>query len=159
MKLIEITTKIQICLYNSLSEEDKVLIEQAKLACKGAYAPYSNFLVGAATRLEDGNIVSGSNQENVAFPSGMCAERVSLFYAQAQHPQLAPVAIAIAAYTQSGFTKQAISPCGACRQVLVEIENRYQKPIKVLLYGEDEIAILQSSKALLPLSFISLEGS
>ena len=156
MEELKIVTNIQICTYNELSVIEKKLIDSAKEATQKSYAPYSNFNVGAAILLEDRIIVTGNNQENVAYPSGLCAERTAMFYANAQHPQLTPQAIAIAAYTQGQFTETAISPCGSCRQVLLETENRYKQAIRVLLYGEKEIMIVQSIRDLLPLAFTSL---
>ena len=154
MEELKIVTNIQICAYNELSEVEKTLIDNAKAAAQKAYAPYSKFKVGASILLENSVYVSGNNQENVAYPSGLCAERTAMFYANARHPELCPQMIAIAAYTQEGgFTEKAISPCGACRQVLLETENRYRHPIRVLLYGESEIMIVQSIKDLLPLGF------
>ena len=154
MKELKIVTNIQICAYNELPAIEKELIDAAKRAAEKAYAPYSQFKVGATILLGDSVFVSGNNQENVAYPSGLCAERTAMFYANAQHPELSPQMIAIAAYTQeTGFTEKAISPCGACRQVLLEAENRYRQPIRVLLYGESEIVIVQSIKDLLPLGF------
>ena len=96
----------------------------------------------------------GANQENAAFPSGLCAERTAVFAAQANHPELAIKTIAIAANNEKGFLKDPISPCGACRQVILEIEDRYQRPVRILLYGEDGIYCFKSIKDLLPFSFV-----
>ena len=115
-------------------------------------SPYSKFHVGAAALLEDGTIVTGSNQENAAYPSGLCAERVALFHAGHQYPDMPVVALAIAAAT-NGRQVESISPCGACRQVLLEAEQRYGKPMKVLLCGTKEVVVAESAELLLPLCF------
>ena len=117
-----------------------------------SYAPYSKFHVGAAALLEDGTIITGSNQENAAYPSGLCAERVALFHAGHQYPDMPVVALAIAAAT-NGRQVESISPCGACRQVLLEAEQRYGKPMKVLLCGTKEVVVAESAESLLPLCF------
>src|SRR5215469_2532590 len=114
MKKFNITAKIQICSYSELQTEEKKLIDCAKEACTHAYAPYSQFQVGAAILLANGEIVTGSNQENVAFPSGLCAERTALFYANSRYPEQAVKSLAVAAYTQGDFIDRPISPCGAC---------------------------------------------
>ena len=108
------------CSLDQLDEQDRALIEKAKEATSGSYTPYSRFQVGAAVLLDEGTIVTGSNQENAAYPSGICAERCALFYAGAHYPEAHPVTLAIAARNADGFTEQPISPCGACRQVMVE---------------------------------------
>jgi cytidine deaminase len=153
MKNFNITAKIQICSYDELQLEEKNAIDCAKDACSRAYAPYSQFQVGAAVALADGTIVTGTNQENVAFPSGLCAERTALFYANSQYPEQAVQVLAIAAYTQGDFIERPISPCGACRQVILETEKRYGNPIKILLYGKTEIYIIEGISDLLPLAF------
>lgn len=157
MKDLKIVTNIRICSYNELCMEEKKLIDAAKEATKNAYAPYSGFSVGAAVLLENGTVVSGNNQENIAYPSGLCAERTALFYAQSQYPDSAPLVLAVAAYTKGRFTEASISPCGACRQVLLEAENRYKKSLRILLYGEEGISLIESVKDLLPLAFSSLD--
>ncbi len=153
MKQINLSTKIVVCDYVELTEAEKKLIDIAKEACQRAYAIYSNFQVGAAILLDNNEILSGNNQENAAFPSGICAERTTLFYANSRYPNAKPTMMAIAAYTSNNFTDEPITPCGACRQVILEAENRYQKPIRTLLYGQDKIYIIGSIKDLLPLSF------
>lgn len=153
MKEINLTTKIAVYLLDECSEIEKKLIDAAKNATKNAYAPYSDFRVGAAVLLENGEIFSGNNQENAAYPSGLCAERTTVFFANATYPDEKVVAIAVAAYNKGKFTKDVITPCGACRQVLLEVENRFKIPLKVLMYGEDGVYVAESVKALLPLSF------
>lgn len=138
---------------SELSEEKKVLVEKAKEASFGAYAPYSKFGVGAAVLLENGEIVLGNNQENVAYPSGLCAERTALFSANANYPNVAPKILAIAAQTNGKFLANPITPCGSCRQVMLESEKRFGKEITVLLFGEKNIYEITSIKKLLPLAF------
>lgn len=140
--------------FEELSLEDSALVEAAKKACATAYAPYSNFHVGAAVALENGVVVCGSNQENAAYPSGTCAERCALFYANATYPTVAVRALAIAATDAEGaFTIAPIAPCGACRQVLLEAEQRFGKPIRILLCGAQQVVIVESALSLLPLQF------
>jgi len=153
MKIFNIPAKIQICSYEELLSEEKNIIDCAKDACSRAYAPYSQFRVGAAVLLANGDIVTGSNQENVAFPSGLCAERTTLFYANSQYPEQAVKSLAIAAYTQGDFVERPVSPCGACRQVILETEMRYKNPIRIYLYGKKEIYIIEGINDLLPLAF------
>ncbi len=153
MKEIKLTTKITVYRIDACSEIEKKLIESAKDATQNAYAPYSGFQVGAAVLLENGEIIGGNNQENAAYPSGLCAERTAVFFANANFPQQKVEAIAIAAYHNGAFTKDVITPCGGCRQVLLEVENRYKSPIKVLMYADGNVYRVDSIKDLLPLSF------
>ena len=125
----------------------------AKAKTQDAYCPYSHFHVGAAVLLADGQIVTGANQENAAYPSGLCAERTAIFAANANHPHTPVVALALACYTNGHFTKDVSSPCGACRQVLLETEQRFATPMQVILYCEDGCYVFESAKDLLPLSF------
>lgn len=126
--------------------------EAAIAAAKQAYAPYSNFQVGAVVILEDDTIVTGNNQENAAYPSGLCAERVALFSAGAHFPGKTVKTIVIVAI-KDGVIQDKISPCGACRQVLLESEMRYNYPIQIILCGKEEVRFIRSAKSLLPLSF------
>ncbi len=153
MKEKLISTKIIVCDYNELSAEDKKLIDLAKEATQRSYAPYSKFHVGAALLLSNGEIVEGSNQENAAFPSSLCAERTAIYYAHAKYPGAKVETIAIAAFQNGDFISSPISPCGACRQSIMEYEKLAEKPIKILLYGKDEIYKISGIKALLPLQF------
>lgn len=153
MKEKLITTQIQIATYEELTAEEKKLIDAAKNATKNSYAPYSKFNVGAAILLDNGEIITGNNQENAAYPSGLCAERVTMFYANSRYPNNAPKALAIASYANNNFLDDPITPCGACRQSLLETEVRFKNNIKVYLYGTKHIYIIESIKALLPLSF------
>ncbi|MDA3954982.1 MAG: cytidine deaminase [Bacteroidales bacterium] len=142
--------------YNSpaeLNEDMQNLMQKAKEAAEKAYAPYSNFKVGAAVLLENNEIIEGSNQENAAYPSGLCAERVAIFYANSQYPNIKIKAIAITASTKDGFVEDPIPPCGSCLQVMLESEQRANKPIKVLLYGTNKITIAEDIKQFLPVYF------
>lgn len=132
---------------------DKELIEKAKTATKTSYSPYSNFKVGAAVRMSDGRIFTGSNQENAAYGSCICAERVALLYACANADNAHPVSMAIAAFTNGDFTENFITPCGECRQVLAEMEVRFSTKIKLYLYGKKEVKTIESASELLPYSF------
>lgn len=154
MKEYKIEAVVHIYELAELSEEDRQLVEAAKKATEGSYAPYSKFLVGAAVRLQDGVIVTGANQENAAYPSGLCAERTALFAAGAQHPDQPVVALAIAARKGRSFLAKPISPCGACRQVISGVEERYGVPIRILLYGTEGVLVSEGIKPLLPLSFV-----
>lgn len=138
---------------NELSNVQLRLIDACKNAVRGSYAPYSNFNVGAAVLLENDIIVTGANQENVAYPSGMCAERIAMFAANAGYPDSAPIALAIAACKNGIFTDKPVTPCGACRQVLIESEKRFGRSIQILLYGTEEIILIDNVADLLPLSF------
>jgi cytidine deaminase len=153
MKEIKLTTKIHVYPLEESSEIEKKLIMSAKKASLHAYAPYSKFHVGAAVLLEGGEIVWGNNQENAAYPSGLCAERTTVFAANATHPDKAVEAIAIAASVNGQFTEAPVTPCGSCRQVLLETQNRFGRPIKVLMYGGGQIYAVDSIKDILPLSF------
>lgn len=139
---------------DELTLEDKELLKAAKEATYRSYAPYSHFSVGAALRLDNGQIITGSNQENCAYPSGLCAERTAVFNANANYPDNAVVSLCIAARdTRGNFTELPITPCGSCRQVLVETEHRYQKPIRIILYGTKGLYIIDSAQDMLPVSF------
>jgi cytidine deaminase len=163
MKEIKITTIVRSYEMAELTPEDTLLIEKAKEATRRSFAPYSKFHVGAAILLSNGDIVCGSNQENAAFSSGTCAERSACYYAGARYPEAALKKLAIAAWTQEGkpegldydayFQETPISPCGACRQALMEYENMHG-PIEVLLYGKNGVYVVSSIADLLPLTFV-----
>ena len=154
MKQINLTTKITVYSYEECTEIEKNLIDAAKQATSNAYAPYSHFHVGAALLLENGKIITGNNQENAAYPSGLCAERTAVFYANAQFPDQKIEAIAVAAFYNGEFTSDLVSPCGSCRQVLLEVESRFNSPVKVMLYNkDDEVYVAESMSSLMPLSF------
>jgi cytidine deaminase len=139
-----------------LPVEEQQLVSYAKLAFKTAYAPYSGFLVGASVLLENGEVVSGSNQENIAYPSGLCAERVALFYAVAKYPNIKINTIAVSILSQNYKETDVISPCGACRQVMAEYEDKQEQPIKVILHSPmDNVLIANNVESLLPFMFKS----
>lgn len=154
MKQIDINISIESYQLDELSPQDQELVQAAIKATHNAYANYSRFYVGAALRLENGKMVIGANQENAAFPSGLCAERTAVFAAQANYPDSPIETLAIAGRNEKGVLPNPITPCGACRQVILEIEDRYKKPIKILLYGTQKIYCVRSVKDLLPLSFV-----
>jgi cytidine deaminase len=140
--------------WKELSELDQALVARAKGAMEDAYAPYSEFKVGAALRLEDDTIITGSNQENIAYPSGLCAERVALFYAGANYAHLNVETLCIVAKGDLVDEQTILSPCGGCRQVMVETERRQQKPFRVILVSQNNITIVtNSASSLLPLAF------
>ena len=153
MKDLTITSVIKVYEYDELNDTDRALLDDAVEATRRSYAPYSHFSVGAAALLANGVVVTGTNQENAAYPSGLCAERTTLFYANSQYPDQAVVTLAIAARTEKDFIDTPIPPCGACRQVILETEKRYKQPIRILLYGKKCIYEVQSIGHLLPLSF------
>ena len=154
MKQINLITKITVYSYDECTEIEKKLIDAAKQATSNAYAPYSKFHVGAALLLENGKIITGNNQENAAYPSGLCAERTAVFYANAQYPDQKIKTIAIAAHYNGDFTEDLISPCGSCRQVLLEVESRYDSPVKIMMYNKKgEVYVAESMSSLMPLSF------
>lgn len=154
MRQLEVTTSITIARYDELSVDDCKLVDAAREATSRAYSPYSKFSVGAAILLSNGEIITGANQENVAYPSGTCAERTACFYAHARYPQATFEAIAIAARGTNGEElAQPISPCGSCRQALLEYETLAQHNVKVLLVSQNDIYILPSLRSLLPLAF------
>ena len=132
---------------------DLELIEKAKQATSTSYSPYSHFKVGAAVRMADGRIYTGSNQENAAYSACLCAERVALLYACANAGDSYPQSIAIAAHQNGDFTENVITPCGECCQVLIEMEKRFGHKITIYLYGKKETKTLKSAKELLPLAF------
>lgn len=140
--------------WKSLSDEHVALVDKAYESMERAYAPYSKFKVGAAAKLSNGTVVLGNNQENIAYPSGLCAERVALFYAGANFPNEEVDVIVIVARGELMPDKQLLSPCGSCRQVMLETENRQSKPMKVILVNQDErTMIINSVQHLLPFGF------
>lgn len=153
MKEIELNIRIRAYRYEELNEADRELMDAAIDATRRSYSPYSKFSVGAAVRLQSGTIVTGSNQENAAYPSGLCAERTTLFYANSHYPEEAVETLAIAARNEQGFLESPIPPCGACRQVMLETEERFKRPMRILLYSLHDIYEIRGTKDLLPLSF------
>ncbi len=137
-----------------LNPQDRALIEEAIRALEKAYAPYSLYHVGAALLLEDGKIITGNNQENVAYPSGLCAERVAVFYASSQFPDKKIKSIAITAKADNFIIKEPVAPCGACRQVISEYEGKQNEAIRIILKAEEgKILIFKRVEDLLPLMF------
>lgn len=152
---IQITTTLHKMTENELTPAQRQLVEEAKKMTAQSYCPYSKFHVGAAARLQDGTIIRGANQENAAYPSGLCAERTTLFAANANYPNIPVQSLAIACFTKGQFTREPGAPCGACRQVMIETEHRYGQDMEVILYGEDFCYVTDSAKSLLPLIFVS----
>ena len=154
MKELELKSVIQACQIEELSAEEQHLVNLAIEATGRSYAPYSNFHVGAAVRLENSEEIIGCNQENAAYPSGLCAERTALFAAAAQHPEAAVTALAIAARNAKGeLQEEPVSPCGSCRQAIIETERRYGRPVRLLLVGARCAYVIDGIKQLMPLSF------
>ncbi len=152
------TTEIRFLIYEfqsigELPENDQLLIQEARKITAWAYAPYSGFHVGAAVLLGNGQIITGNNQENSAYPSGLCAERVALFYANANYPDSEVKTIAVSAANDGILVSEPVKPCGSCRQVMAEAEMRFNHPIRVILDGQDSILVLNGVEILLPLSF------
>ncbi len=141
---------------DELSKEDRELVEAAKDAMRGAYAPYSHFHVGAACRISDGNIVKGANQENAAFPSGLCAERTAMFAAGSTYPDKNIVSIALCGGSMGRLSSNPATPCGACRQVMAQYQAKSGKPISVLMVASDKIWKFEKIDDILPLIFNSI---
>lgn len=154
MKELEIKSTIKVCQMEELTDEERHLVELAIEATNRSYAPYSHFRVGAAVRLTDGTEVIGCNQENAAYPSGLCAERTALFAAGAQYPDVPVEMLAIAARGTDGQpTEEPTGPCGSCRQVIIESETRSHRRMRILLYGSKYVYVIDGIGQLMPLSF------
>ena len=153
MKERNVITKIQVYSYTELTDADKKLVDLAKEATNASYAPYSHFHVGAALRLENGVMIKGANQENAAFPAGLCAERSACFNAGSNYPDVPIETIAIIAVQNGEVVEDPCSPCGVCRQALLEFETRAGKPIRILLYGRKYVYIIDGIRPLMPLTF------
>lgn len=153
MEKINLTITIKKLTDDELTAHQKNVVNIARAACKNSYSPYSHFAVGAALELDDGTTLYANNQENAAYPSGLCAERSLLFYAKANYPQQAIVRMAISAKSQDAFTAKPVTPCGACRQVILETAYRQNTPIELILVGTDETYIIDDATTLLPLQF------
>ncbi len=146
--------------YSGLEElepKDRELCEAAEKALTGSYAPYSKFNVGAAVRLSDGSIVTGANQENAAYPSGLCAERTAMFSAHANHPDMPMTAIAITAAQNGKLNEDITAPCGACRQVMAEYQKVSGRKWTILLYGKKKIIKLSQVDDIMPFIFTNLD--
>ena len=145
--------------YKSVDEmlpEDRELAAEAVKAMEGAYAPYSHFHVGAAVRMSNGQIVRGANQENAAFPSGLCAERTAMFSASARYPDKDMLGIAIAGGVMGRLAKEPVTPCGACRQVMAQYQAKSGKPMSVIMMSSDRILKFEKVDDILPLIFNSI---
>lgn len=155
MKEINLTTKIKVyATPDEMDAADRELLREAHFAVGDSYSPYSNFKVGAALRLESGEILRGSNQENASYPLCLCAERTALGAAASLHPRSAVTVMAVTAKSLVKTIDRPISPCGACRQVLCETEMKFDRDMRVIMQGEEgEIYEFASAKDLLPLSF------
>ena len=154
MQELELKSLIKVCKMDELSSDEQHLIEMAIEATQRSYAPYSKFHVGAAVRLDNGVEIAGCNQENAAYPSGLCAERTALFFAGAQYPDTGILMLAIAARGTDGeLTEEPTGPCGSCRQVIIESESRAGHPIHILLYGRKYIYVIEGIRPLMPLTF------
>lgn len=145
-----------VCRLDELTDTERHLVEAAIEATSRSYAPYSHFCVGAAVRLSNGTVIIGCNQENAAYPSGLCAERTALFAAGAQYPDQPIEMLAIAARNPEGeLTEEPTGPCGSCRQVIIESETRSRRKMRILLYGRRHTYVLDGISTLMPLSFTS----
>lgn len=156
----EITLNINYTEYASpeeMSPEDQELVKAANQAREGSYSPYSKFQVGAALRLANGIIVKGSNQENAAYPSGLCAERTAMFWASANYPDIPFDTLAIAGADHGVLCDSPASPCGACRQVMSEYQKKYGRPLKTIWVGAKRIRKFQKVEDILPFIFDSLK--
>jgi len=143
---------------DELNEDDRQLLNEARSTSKKAYAPYSNFYVGAAAKLSNGKIVTGTNQENASFPVGICAERVLLGSVSSFYPDTSIESIAVSYQSRKVTSDHPISPCGMCRQALQEFEGRMHKAIRLILSGmEGQVYIIKSVSLLLPLAFTTEE--
>ena len=157
MKEIEIKSVFRVYGMNELSAEDRQLVEAAMEATRGSYAPYSKFRVGAAARLANGVVFTGANQENAAYPSGLCAERTAMFSAHANHPDTPMTAIAITAAQNGKLNEDITAPCGACRQVMAEYQKVSGRKWTILLYGKKKIIKLSQVDDILPFIFTNLD--
>jgi len=145
---------------DQLSGDEQTLIQAAGESARKAYAPYSRFQVGAAVLLENGHIIHGNNQENAAYPSGLCAERIAVFYANAQFPDIPIVMLAITAIRDNEVVNLPIAPCGSCLQVLLETQRRFNRSMEILLSGKQQIIKAKNVEQFLPMNFnpVSLKG-
>jgi cytidine deaminase len=138
----------------TLAKPDKELLEAAQSAVKNAYAPYSGYRVGAAVRLRNGEVITGTNQENAAYPSSLCAERIALYYASSRYPDVAVTAIAVTAKSDSFSIPEPVTPCGPCRQVMAETEKRWNTPLRIILSGDHgKVYLFERINNLLPFAF------
>ncbi len=153
MKQLTIESKFSVCQLAELEADERDLVERAMRATERSYVPYSSFHVGAAALLADGSVVEGSNQENASYPAAMCAERTALFYANSSRPDVPVVKLAVAAQTGGRFVDDPVTPCGICRQVMLETEQRAGRPLRIMMAGARQIYVCDGVANLLPLSF------
>jgi cytidine deaminase len=153
----KITHSFEYQVYNSASElpaPDRELLEQARQAVSSSHAPYSRYHVGAAAMLANGRVFQGSNQENMSFPAGLCAERVAVFAAVSAFPDVPVAAVAITAVADAFEVSEPVPPCGMCRQAIVEYEMKYGNKIRLILGGQSgKVFVIEGMETLLPLSF------
>ncbi|WP_142532617.1 cytidine deaminase [Saccharicrinis carchari] len=154
MNLLKITTHIKR--YDNrdeLTTDETTLLKKAREAALKSYSPYSGFKVGAAVLLQNGEIVTGNNQENAAYPSGLCAERTAIFWANSQYPDVAVTKIAVTALKGGKIVAKPVAPCGSCRQVMIETETRFKTPVKTIIDSSSEVWVIDKASDLLPLFF------
>ncbi len=154
MKKVNIVVEVEELSLDELTKGEQELVLRAREATHASNAKYSNFCVGAALRLRNGQIIVGANQENASFPLSMCAERTAIFTAQVNYPTEPIECIALCARNANGLVEHPISPCGACRQVMIEVEGRYSQKMTIILSGKNTNYRLSSAKDLLPLCFV-----
>ena len=147
------TISAEVFDYSELSSSEKDLVDQTKKAVENAYAPYSNFHVGSVVMMEDGTMIHGSNQENAAYPSGLCAERVAIFAAGANYPNMEIKQIGIAAKPMGGHDFVSASSCGNCRQAMLEYQHKQKTPIELLFVQSDNQVMKVLLADLLPFGF------
>lgn len=154
MEELVIKSQIQVAQLTELTEDEQKTVELAIEGTNRSYTPYSHFHVGAAVMLNNGVTIIGCNQENAAFPSGLCAERSAIFAAGAQYPDQPIRLLAIAARNDKGqLLEDPVTPCGTCRQVIIETETRFGQPVRILLYGTKHVYVINGIRHLMPLSF------
>jgi len=153
MEVKTICSTVVVCRKDELSAEEQLTVEKAIEATKRSYAKYSHFCVGAAVLLNNGATVIGCNQENAAFGVTICAERTALFAAGAQFPDIPVKTIAIAARNANGLLSKPVTPCGSCRQAMIETEQRFGQQLRIILYGTECVYVVDGIKNLMPLSF------
>ncbi len=154
MKKVDIVVNVEELSFDELSKEEQELVEMARQATRESNAKFSNFCVGAALRLKNGKTIIGANQENASFPLSMCAERTAIFTAQVNYPEQPIECMALCARNVDGFMARPVSPCGACRQVMIEVERRYGEDMRIILSGTETTYRLKSARDLLPLCFV-----
>ena len=156
MKTFQVSATIHAYTYDELPAEYKELVDIAKEMTKTSYSPYSRFSVGAALRLSDGTIVRGCNQENAAYPSGLCAERTAMFAASANHPGVPFESLAVVCSRDGKLMPNPGSPCGACRQVMAQYEREAKRPLRIILGSGGPILVFEGVESIMPLIFNDL---